>query len=229
MEEPLYTAPIVKCVQCVPQYLYTKAISHWAGIDESHPDVQWFRRCRQCLSCSHIFVTGEFSEQLIDELLELRKLLAIKNSKIVRRILREVQWLKKDEDIPKELASEFIEKSTWWLDHPSGGDVRSPRHSSNVKLSDRHGWVVDFGANTFLVGIALRRCRAILIEKFTLAESGRFLDAEQLREKLAVAISGAVANKAGNEYAGYYPITNGDLLISAEVANNSPPAENRLE
>jgi hypothetical protein len=37
-----------------------------------HSDIQWFRRSRECLSCSNQFYTAEIDEDFLDELVQLR-------------------------------------------------------------------------------------------------------------------------------------------------------------
>jgi hypothetical protein len=51
-----------------------KAGQRWYRTD--NPDLNWFRRGRECKSCGHCFVTAEASEALIYELCELRESLA---------------------------------------------------------------------------------------------------------------------------------------------------------
>ena len=41
-----------------------------------HDDIVWFRRGRHCLTCGHEWLTAELPEELVDELVELRKALA---------------------------------------------------------------------------------------------------------------------------------------------------------
>jgi hypothetical protein len=41
-----------------------------------HPDINWFRRRRMCLTCNNLFVTSEVNEKFINELVELRSALS---------------------------------------------------------------------------------------------------------------------------------------------------------
>jgi len=43
---------------------------------KDHPDIQWFRRARECQGCAGTFVSAEMNEQFLTELVELRKALA---------------------------------------------------------------------------------------------------------------------------------------------------------
>jgi hypothetical protein len=44
--------------------------------ETNQPDLNWFRRARQCQECFHEFVTAEIEEKFIDKLCEMRKALA---------------------------------------------------------------------------------------------------------------------------------------------------------
>lgn len=61
-------------------------------------------------------------------------------------------------DCEKAIAESFIRKSAWWLKHYRR-PVRAPKHAKRLYLSD-HGWAVDFGGNSFLVGKAIEPCSA---------------------------------------------------------------------
>jgi hypothetical protein len=41
-----------------------------------HADIQFFLRGRECLTCTHVFVTAEVDEAFLGELVELRKALS---------------------------------------------------------------------------------------------------------------------------------------------------------
>lgn len=47
-----------------------KSGQRWRMSD--HPDINWFRRGRECLTCYKRFVTSEVNEKYINELVELR-------------------------------------------------------------------------------------------------------------------------------------------------------------
>ena len=180
-----------------------------------HEDIAWFRRGRECLGCGHRFLTAEVEESFIEELVDLRRRLARKNRAVYRRIKRGKPWLKRDESIPRYVAEQFIRASAWWLTHSSGQAVRAPRHADRMYLSD-HGWAVDFGANTFLVGKAIERCRDALDKFLDDASSIGLPSLEDVKKTLKRHISGAVANVDGNEYEGYYPISDEDLVFGAQ-------------
>ena len=62
------------CMAIPPNELGYKSGQRW--YKTSHPDINWFRRGRQCLSCKNRFVTSEINEDFIYELVELRAALS---------------------------------------------------------------------------------------------------------------------------------------------------------
>lgn len=68
----------VRTCRAVPAAQVTFDTSDYAQrwYKKNHPDVHWFQRGRECLSCAHEFVTGEADIGFLDELVELRNALA---------------------------------------------------------------------------------------------------------------------------------------------------------
>jgi hypothetical protein len=190
-----------------------------------HPDVQWFRRARQCGSCGQLTVTAEIAETFVEELVELRRQIIRRNSAVAKRITSALPVPGREEVVPKPIAQQFVRRSAWWLTHSSGKAVRAPGHAANMYLSDRHGWAINFGANTFLVGKAVERCVDAIREDMDRAGGGRLLSWAQLRERLYLAISGAVANYGNYEYGGFYPISGDELVFGAQAINVSDAAD----
>jgi len=201
------------CRAFSPTQLGKPKAQRWHRTD--YQDIAWFRRGRECLSCGHKFLSAEVDESFIEELVELRERLAEKNKVIVRKIRRRAPWLKREETIPRDVAERFIAATAWWLTHSSGQPIRAPGHADRIYMSD-HGWAVDFGANTFLVGKAIERCRNALNEFLDEAASGRIPLLKEVKNTLKHHVSGAVANIDGYEYQGYYPIDNRDLVFGAQ-------------
>lgn len=67
-------ATITTCAAIGPQSLTGKASQRWQRKD--HKDIQWFRRARECQSCSIRFLTAELNENFLGELVELRNALS---------------------------------------------------------------------------------------------------------------------------------------------------------
>ncbi|EJN17932.1 hypothetical protein PMI36_05349 [Pseudomonas sp. GM79] len=180
-----------------------------------HRDISWFRRARACSSCESLFLTAEIDERILEELIALRTNLAKKNLAIVGHVRSTRPWLVRTEDVPRELAEEFIRRTAWWHTHSSGSPVRAPKHSDRIYRS-HHGWTIDFGANSFLVGKAISRC-SIEINKFIDGSiSGNLQEIVDLKKKLIMHIRGAVANNNQDEYAGYYSLTGPDMMFGAQ-------------
>lgn len=188
-----------------------------------YQDIAWFRRGRECLDCGHKFLTAEVDEAFIEELVELRERLAEKQKATIRAIQRKTPWLKRNEKIPIEVARSFIRATAWWLTHFSGSPVRAPGHSGRIYES-HHGWAVDFGANTFLVGKAIERCREKINEYLDEATKGRIPLKSEVVASLKRQVSGAVANVDGFEYAGFYPVDNQYMVFGAQSIDVSDAA-----
>ena len=201
------------CRAISPTAIGEPKAQRWHRTD--HEDIAWFRRGRECLDCGHKFLTAEVDEEFINELVEQRERLAKKQKAIIRRLKRKKPWLKRKETIPLEVADAFIRATAWWLTHSSGQPVRAPGHADRIYLHSQHGWAVDFGANTFLVGKAIERCRNALNDCLDEASKGRIPLKSEVLNSLKRHVSGAVANVDGNEYWDY-PITGVDLTFGAQ-------------
>ncbi len=124
--------------------------------------------------------------------------------------------LQRPELISLELAKQFVSNSAWWHTHSSGRPVRARKHANRIYKSTTHGWALDFGANTFLVGKAIERCCREINKQIDSALVGEPITIENLKQKLALHIRGAVANYDGNEYESYYPTTGQDMMFGAQ-------------
>ncbi|MDZ4858304.1 MAG: hypothetical protein SGI88_04920 [Candidatus Hydrogenedentes bacterium] len=189
-----------------------------------HKDIAWFRRGRTCLKCNHTFLSAEVDEAFIDELVALRDRFIEQQKRTVQSVRRRARWLERNETIPRELAERFIEATAWWLTHASGSAVRAPGHAKRMYKS-HHGWTVDFGANMFLVGKAIERCKVAINGALDEISEGRIPLKSDIINSLKTEVSGAVANANGHEYQGYYPIEDEDLIFGAQSIDVSDAAE----
>lgn len=123
-------------------------------------------------------------------------------------------WLSRQEPINCELAKDFIRATAWWLLHPSG-PVRAPGHAENIYRSPTHGWSLDFGSNTFLVGKALERCRGRIHGFLERIKNGDLPNRSEVERSLRVAIADSVANIKGDEYY-QYPTRDNDLVFGVQ-------------
>ena len=181
----------------------------------AHQDVSWFRRARKCLTCNQIFLSAELDEKLLEELISLREKLGKKNKSVANKIRLTHPWLVSIEEIPLDLAKNFVRSTAWWHSHSSGRPVRAQKHADRIYKSS-HGWIVEFGANAVLVGKAICRCRTEINKFIEIAASGDIPDINELKSNLMFHIRGAVANHGGNEYDGYYPVDGRDMMFGTQ-------------
>lgn len=124
----------------------------------------------------------------------------------------------KNDQMPMGVAQRLISDSAWWYGHPHG-PARAPKHHERV-TSGTYGWKIEFGANYFLVEVAIRRCLTLIGEAADLAEkSGGKVDESDLRERLVMQVRGSVANFNGNEYDGFYDTVKGFMLFGTQAIN----------
>jgi hypothetical protein len=147
----------------------------------------------------------------VEELVKGRQLLAKKNRQVVAGIRRQTPWLRRKETIPLAIAKKFIEYALFW-NHPSGSAVSVPSFSQRIHKSSVHGWSLDLGANTFLVGKAIERSKIAMNDYFDRAMAGQLIPEEELEAQLRIRIRGSVANVNGEEYK-QYPDHGGELLF----------------
>lgn len=105
-------------------------------------------------------------------------------------------------NISLDIAKYFARNSAWWLRHPSG-PVRAPRYENKI-YGKSPDWRIGFGANKFMIGIAISRCLATLDEAVKNISAGYKINREDVEKEFFYNITGAVANYEGEEYEGYY-------------------------
>lgn len=158
------------------------------------------------------------------KVIKFKENIAERQKQAVERVRSERRWLVRDEVIPLEDAKELVAKSAWWHTHSSGSPVRAPNHANRVYKS-HHGWVIDFGANTFLIGKAIERCKVEVNKHMDLVAQGENPDINELKKSLKKHICGAVANNEGYEYDGYYPLNGNDMMFGAQSIDVKDAAE----
>ena len=127
-------------------------------------------------------------------------------------------WFAREESVPEEMAKDFVRATAWWLTHSSGHPVRAPGHAKRVKLSPRHGWAIEYGANSFLIGRAIESCRKILQDELKAVPEGESIEKELIVKKLESAISRSVGNYYGDMY-DHYPPDGGQLVFGAQAVD----------
>jgi len=139
--------------------------------------------------------------------------------------------------VPLELAKRFLRRSVWWHSHSSGKPVRAPSHADRIEGIDGD-WKILFGANYFLAGRAINRCSKTLEGYISSVEENLPWTEQDLINKLWLNVRGAVANRNGAEFSGYYPISGQDMMFGVtsidvhdfvSLAMNLLPQEFRRE
>lgn len=160
---------------------------------------------------------GKKSVDLMGDVMPHMPLVA-KQKQNTLELIAQSPWLKLGESVSLTTAEEFVRASAWWLTHSSGNPVRAPNHADRIYKSN-HGWTVDFGACSFLVGKAIERCVLMLDEHIVKSAIEKPPSMPYIRRDLIRAICGAVAKKGGGEFLGSYPIRNGNLEFGAQAIN----------
>ena len=185
-----------------------------------------FRRARKCNDCAHEFLTAEIDEKFLNELANLRDNLTEKNRELIKHLGRsnknlikqiktKASWFFREEDVPLELAEKLIKESAYW-DHPAGYKTPAPKHAKRID-KNHHGWFIKFGANSFLVGSAIERCKATINNFIQRVSEGEILHTNELKGELEKCITGAVANFNGEEFGGYYPVSTGYMNFGTQA------------
>jgi len=104
------------------------------------------------------FITYLQKEEEVEEEVEVKKK-RNREKDAINSIYSANSWLKREETIPLDLAESFIRTTANW-NHPTANRyVSAPKHADNIYKNSQHGWAVDFGSNSFLVGKAIERCK----------------------------------------------------------------------
>jgi len=133
--------------------------------------------------------------------------------------LNQLNGVAKDGQVSKSTAIHFIEKSAWWITHPSG-PVRAPGDAKNLEGAENKP-ILKLGANTFKVGEAILGCRQV-IQNFlkSIRSSPDFGEKAlpKLRKRLAVGICGSVSAFDGRAY-NQYPMEGDEMIFGAHAIN----------
>lgn len=117
--------------------------------------------------------------------------------------------------LPLGLAQRFIADSAYWYRHPKG-PAKAPKHSERITVGP-HGWEVQFGANSFLIDQAIRRCTDNVHDVLTtVSNTDEKFPSSALQEQLITSVRGAVSNYLGEIYVAPWPITKGHMLFGAQ-------------
>jgi hypothetical protein len=122
----------------------------------------------------------------------------------------------KDGQVPRDVAVELIEDSAWWLTHVHG-PVRAPKHAQRISGGPR-SWSLEFGANTFEISTAVRRC-CDAVRTWASSQKGAVSAGSwgSIRSQLVSVVRGCVSNYRGDEY---YSYGSGDEMVFGAQAIN---------
>lgn len=112
------------------------------------------------------------------------------------------------------LAQRLIKESAYWYGHPQG-PVAAPRHYERVHMGP-HGLQLEFGANKFLVGTAIVRCRDGLLVMLDAIEAGKPPEWASASFRLQRTVCGAVANHFDEEYPQFWETHDGHMLFGTQ-------------
>jgi hypothetical protein len=137
----------------------------------------------------------------------------------IDELLKKVDDLTKNGQVSKAILATSIEKSAWWLAHPSG-PVRAPKHAERIKGPETRR-VLEYGANTFNVSEAFLLCmkemKAFLQSNRTTPNFDKqFLP--KLRQKLDDAVCRSVYSSAGCRYT-KYPMDENKMIFGTQAIN----------
>lgn len=117
--------------------------------------------------------------------------------------------------VPIGAAQRFVKLSAYWFGHPQG-PTRAPKHYERVVMG-RRGWEIEFGANRFLVEVAIGRCVEIArgaLESWLV--TGQRQSLKEINSKMVVALKSSVANMDGQEYPTLYPVSGGHMHFGTQ-------------
>ncbi len=138
-----------------------------------------------------------------------------KNPWILGGTLSNVLTQENKSKVPLVIAEKFISETIWWNTHISGNPVRSAKYVERICYDSSHGWIVQFGANSFLISKAILRCGCDIYDFIEDFQINKNRDIDSLVTKLKMRIAGSVANQKG-EYSGYYPLVDNQLIFGSQ-------------
>lgn len=80
-------------------------------------------------------------------------------------------------------------------------------------------WILEFGANSFLVSKAIYRCHYRISSLISNLENGNLLSLQYLINNLKYSITGSVANYKGDEYSSYSSVKGYWMIFGTQAIN----------
>ena len=200
-------------------------------VEQIHAKVKNWKECSMEITDSQIQEISKRIPILKKKYEELQKFTQISDNEITTKAVSERVAIKtelipkkafkflKKKSITKEEAMMFISRSAWWYGHPSH-PVRAHKHQYRTS-GNNPNWMIEFGANTFLVGRAIARCKSEILSIIKEGKSGKLFTMETIKKRLYKRISNSVANSSGNEYNGGYPWYGKHMIFGTQSINLS--------
>lgn len=159
---------------------------------------------------------NEFHRYMDKKEVILRNTADIENRKAqVKRINESAPWLIPNSMVTFQDARNFVSKITWWNTHSSGKPVLAKGFARKVEQT-AEGLALKFGANYFLVGVALQRSKKLLNSSLSDYIRGQHISYDQLKEKIIYILRTSVANSQFHHYKKMYPIKDGQMMFGAQ-------------
>ena len=137
------------------------------------------------------------------------------DSEIIEVCRNRLNILGTDDFIDYEIAYHFIQHSAWWR-HPKSGWVRAPKHAERLEYGN-YGLEVSFGANRFLVELAIKRSIKSCADFLQFCEWELSPSISDLRNNLRLNVLSAVANYQGTEFPSGYPESDGMMIFGVQA------------
>lgn len=142
----------------------------------------------------------------------MEKNLVLKTNRIKAMLESKIPNLKQ---IPKYLAERLVKDSAYWYGHPKG-KVRAPKHADNVVLGPI-GWEVEFGANKFLIGMAIEQSKKCVLRHIEDSVSKDVsVNRLILTDELNRIVRGAVSNYQDEVYMTLWGVSDGHMRFGTQ-------------
>ncbi|WP_042148347.1 MULTISPECIES: phospholipase D-like domain-containing protein [unclassified Pseudoalteromonas] len=149
------------------------------------------------------------------EIEERKKESKIKRKTEVSQIKKIAYWLNPSSMITDQDARNFVAEITWWHTHSSGKPVLAKGFAKKVERTSE-GFALKFGANYFLVELALQRVRRLINTYLNDFIEGKNIQLDLIKNEIVDIIRSSVANSQLNHYKRKYRIQDGNMMFGAQ-------------
>jgi hypothetical protein len=171
---------------------------------------------RESMEIDFAIKLNEFHRYMDKKEVILKKAAEIENRRAqVKRINESTPWLIPNSMVTFQDARNFVSKITWWHTHSSGKPVLAKGFARKVEQTTK-GLALKFGANYFLVGLALQRTKDLINTLLIDYINGKYITLEKIRNKIIYILRTSVANSQLHRYKKMYPIKDGQMMFGAQ-------------